>query len=91
MNQQKRQAKRFRIMAKGRMIPDGQGGEKPLWLEIGQITAFSANPLPKDVSFSVEVNQMPGNPLSAFPVERKGQGGNQGVYQQNQGGQPQAW
>lgn len=91
MNQQKRQAKRFRIMAKGRMIPDGQGGEKPLWLELGQITAFSVNPLPEDLSFSVEINHMPGEKLSAFPVERKGQGGNQGGYQQNQGGQTQAW
>lgn len=81
-----RVAKRFRIMTKGRMIPDGKGGEKPIWLEIGQITVFTdQQALPEGTSFSVELNHMPGKQLSAFPVEKKNNA-NQSVQ-----GQAQAW
>lgn len=66
-----RQCKRFRICAKGREITNSQGIKKNLWLELGQISVFSDQPLPEAVSFSVELNTMPNQQINAFPIEKK--------------------
>ena len=67
------------------MIPDGNGGEKPLWLEVGQITAFTNEPLAQETSFSVEMNHMPNVQINAFPIEKKN------FSQQNQQSNNQPW
>tara|TARA_R110000744_G_scaffold228_3_gene883 strand:+ start:3795 stop:4040 length:246 start_codon:yes stop_codon:yes gene_type:complete len=63
--------KRFRVCVKGKMISDGKGGEKPLWLELGQISAFSAADIPTDLSFAIELNNMPNQSINGFPIDRK--------------------
>lgn len=77
-----RQAKRFRMCVKGREMPDGKGGTKNHWAEIGQLTVFADGPVPEGLSFAIEVNHMPGAQVNAFEIQPRQQQQQQGGYQQ---------
>jgi len=81
--QPQKNVERFRMVVKGKEIQT-QNGPKNMWNEIGQISVFSQFPIPDDLSFSIEINHMPGAQVNGFKRQQNQQ---QGQYQQPQGQQ----
>ena len=61
-------------MIKYKEIPNKNnvmGEMKTIWKELGELTAFSGNIINEDLSFALELNNLPGQKISAFKIEKR--------------------